>query len=175
MHLSARQSSGFGSRLVVIKSLLKARLNDAVAYEFSIQTKASGHRQAVTMVLFILLLAGFGALSSCGLLRQPVPTPTPQILHVTADEIALAMQEDHFYSDYDPYTLVVQGVVTDVRLENKDYILEMATQIDTKVLCDFGSQAPDAKTGDLIEVPTPHARQAQRQPNAVLLVECSIP
>jgi hypothetical protein len=140
----------------------------------SISTKAIGKYKVATIALIILLLASSAVLSACGLLRQTVTTPTPQILQVSADEIALAMQEDHFYSDYNPYALVVQGVVTDVHLEGKGYVLEMATQIDTKVLCDFGSQAPDAKTGDSIEVFTPHARQAQRQPKAVLLVDCSI-
>lgn len=128
-----------------------------------------------TVTLLFVLLANSTGLAACGLLRQQVPTPQPKVMHVTADVIARAMQEDHFYSDYDPYALMVQGVVTGVRQENKDYILEMATQIDTKVLCDFGSQAPSAKAGDSIEVLTSHANRAQRQPNAVLLVDCSIP
>lgn len=134
----------------------------------------SGNHQIFKIAVRILLLAGCIALAGCGLLRQQVPTPTPKILHVTADEIALAMQEDHFYSDYNPYSLIIQGIVTEVRQENKDYVLEMATQIDTKVLCDFGSQEPKAKPGDSITVFSPHASQAQRQPNAVLLADCSI-
>lgn len=131
--------------------------------------------QLFMMVLLLVLLAGSTGLAACGLLRQQIPTPQAKVMHVTADVIARAMQEDHFYSDYNPYALMVQGVVTGVQLENKDYILEMATQIDTKVLCDFGSQEPNAKAGDSIEVLTPHANQAQRQPNAVLLADCSIP
>jgi hypothetical protein len=127
------------------------------------------------MVLLLVLLANSTGLAACGLLRQQVPTPQPKVMHVTADVIARAMQDDHFYSDYNPYALMVQGVVAGVRLENKDYILELVTQIDTKVICDFGSQEPNAKAGDSIEVLTPHANQAQRQPNAVLLVNCSIP
>jgi hypothetical protein len=142
---------------------------------FPIHARARGNHQLFGVALLVLLLVGASILSACGLLRQQVPTPTPQMKHVTADEIALAMQEDHFYSDYDPYALVVQGVVTDVRQANNDYILEMETQIDTKVLCDFGSQAPNTKVGDSIEVFSPHARQAQRQPSAVLLMDCSIP
>jgi hypothetical protein len=134
-----------------------------------------GNHQPFKIGLLLLLLAGGWALAACGLLRQQVATPTPQILHVTADEIALAMQEDHFYSDYDPYSLMVQAKVTDVRQENQETVLEMATQIETKVLCDFGSQAPKAKPGDSIEVFSPHASQAQRQPSAVLLADCSIP
>lgn len=110
--------------------------------------------------LLILLLTNLSILSACGLIRQQVPTPQLEVKHVTADEIAIAMQEDHFYSDYDPYALIVQGVVTNVRQENNDYILELGTQIDTKVLCSFGSQAPDAKVGDSIEILSPRASQA---------------
>jgi hypothetical protein len=142
---------------------------------FASHASGDGKHQPFEIILLILLLAGSYTLSACSLLRQQVATPTAQVVHVTADEIALAMQEDHFYSDYDPDALMVQGMVTDVRQVNKDYILEMATQIDTKVLCDFGSQAPNAKKGDSIEVFSPQASQAQRQPNAVLLVNCSIP
>jgi hypothetical protein len=134
-----------------------------------------GNQQPFKITLLLLLLAGCCALAGCGLVRRQVPTPTPQILHVSADEIAQAMQDDHFYSDYNPYSLVVQGVVTEVQQENKEYLLEMATQINTKVRCDFGSQQPSAKPGDSITVFTPHASQAQRQPNAVLLADCSIP
>jgi hypothetical protein len=145
------------------------RMNDAIL------VPRQRDQQPLIIALLLILLAVSSGLTACSLLRQQVPTPQPKVMHVTADKIALAMQEDHFYSDYNPYSLIVQGVVTGVRLENKDYILEMATQIDTKVWCDFGSQTPKAKEGDSIEVLTPHANQAQRKPNAVLLVGCSIP
>ena len=128
-----------------------------------------------SIVLLVLLLANFSGLSACSLVRQQVPTPQLEVKHVSADEIARAMQEDHFYSDYDPYALIVQGVVTDVRQENNAYILELGTQIDTKVLCDFGNRAPQAKAGESIQILSPRASQAQRQPNAVLLADCSIP
>ena len=133
-----------------------------------------GKRQPIEMLVLILLLAGSYMLAGCGLLRQQVAKPTPQVKQVTANEIALAMQEDHFYADYNPYALEVQGVVTEVRQAKDDYILELATQIDTKVWCDFGSQAPIAKKGDSVEVYSPDAHAAQRQNKAVLLVDCSI-
>jgi hypothetical protein len=144
-------------------------------YNSAFQTLRGGKRQPFEVIFLIFLLISSSMLSACGLLRQQVATPTPQVAHVTADEIALAMQEDHFYSDYNPDALMVQGVVTDVRQANNDYILELATQINTKVLCDFGTQAPNAKKGDSIEVYSPDAHAAQRQNNAVLLVDCSIP
>jgi hypothetical protein len=146
-----------------------------IPVNFASHKRGGGERKPFEILLLILLLAGGYTLSACGLLRQQVATPTPQVVHVTADEIALAMQEDHFYADYNPDALMVQGVVTDVRQANNDYILELATQIDTKVLCDFGSQAPNAKKGDSIEVYSPDAHAAQRQDHAVWLVGCSIP
>jgi len=127
------------------------------------------------VILVLVLLSAFGSLSACSELRTQVPTPQLNTMHVTADEIALSMQQDQFYSDYNPYSLIVQGVVTDVQRENQDYILELATQIDMKVLCDFGSQAPKAKAGETIEVLAPNAHQAQREPEAILLLDCSIP
>jgi hypothetical protein len=146
-----------------------------IPINFATHTRGVSKRQPYEILLLILLLAGSCTLAACGLLRQQVATPTPQVVHVTADEIALAMQEDHFYSDYNPDALMVQGVVNDVRQANNDYLLELATQINTKVLCDFGTQAPNAKKGDTIEVYSPDAHAAQRQNNAVLLVDCSIP
>jgi hypothetical protein len=140
---------------------------------FASHARGSKHLPVEILLLF-LLLAGSNTLSGCGLLRQQVATPTPQVVQVTADEIALAMQEDHFYTDYNPYALEVQGVVTDVRQVNKDYVLELATQINTKVLCDFGGQAPKAKKGDSVEVYCPDAHGAQRQNNTVFLVNCTI-
>ena len=143
-------------------------------YKFGFPAADGIKRQPIGIVLLSMLLAGSYTLAGCGLLRQQVVTPTPQVKQVTANEIALAMQEDHFYSDYDPYALEVQGVVMEVRQAKDDYILELATQIDTKVWCDFGSQAPKAKKGDAVEVYSPDAHAAQRQNKAVLLVDCSI-
>ena len=132
------------------------------------------NHQAMHLILLVFLSALEG-LSACSGLRQQVPTPQPEVRHVTADEIALAMQQDHFYSDYNPYSLIVQGIVTDVLHENQDTIVELATQIDTKVWCDFGKHAPGVKTGENIEVLSPNAHLAQRHSKAVLLVDCSIP
>lgn len=137
--------------------------------------RSSGWNRHASVTIILVLLLALSSLSACNVLRQSIPTPQPEVIHVTADEIALAMQQDHFYSDYNPYSLIVQGVVTDVRHENQGYILELKTQIETKVLCDFGSQAPKAKPGETIEILSPNAHLAQRQPNAVLLVNCSIP
>ena len=63
-----------------------------------------------------------------------------------------------------------------INILQKDHtILELATQIDTKVLCEFGGQAPGVKAGDLVTVRSLDANQAARAPNAVLLVNCSMP
>ena len=131
-------------------------------------------RPLLRLFLLAAILAG---LSACGALRvqTPQPTPTPKVIQVSADEIALAMQEDHFFADYNGYSLDVQGTVTAVSLQKDHYVLELATQIDTKVMCEFGSQAPGVKTGDSITVRSMDASQALRAPNAVILVNCSMP
>jgi hypothetical protein len=126
-----------------------------------------------TLRLLPFLVSVF-ILSACGWLQAPPPkpAPTPRIIQVSADEIALAMQEDHFFADYNGFGLDVKGTVTTVSQEKGHSILELATQIDTKVLCDFGSQQPGVKAGDAVTVRSPDANQAARAPGAVLLANC---
>lgn len=123
-----------------------------------------------------LLFAFFAGCSACSALRVPTPkpTPTPRVIRVSADEIALAMQEDHFFSDYRDDGLDVQGTVTSVNLQKDHYVLELATQIETKVLCELGSQVPGIKPGDSVIVRSLDANQAVRAPGAVLLPNCRL-
>jgi hypothetical protein len=127
-------------------------------------------RRPILAALVLLL-----ALSACSLLREQVTSPRPAVIRASADQIARAMQEDHFFSDYGHNTLIVQGTALAIRLQGARHILELKTNLDTVVLCDFGSQAPVIKAGELVTVESPDAGQAQRQPNAVLLANCSIP
>lgn len=117
------------------------------------------------------LLLGAFALAGCGLLRQPIQTPTPAPLRVTADEIARAMQEDHFFSDYGHNVLLVDGKVAAVTHQGSATILTLATAIDTKVQCDLGSSPAAVQPGDAVTV---QSAEGQRQPSAVLLVNCTL-
>jgi hypothetical protein len=114
---------------------------------------------------------------ACSVLRQQIPTPTMDLarqVHVTADQIAQAMQEDHFYSDYGQNELVVQGTVLSVDDQKNGTTISLATRVSTGVACELGKGATRVKAGDSITV-SARADQALREPNAVLLKNCSIP
>lgn len=109
------------------------------------------------------------ALSACSLVSElSVP---PHTVPVSADQIALAMQEDHFFSDYRNATLVVSGTVASVTSENGDAIIELATSIPTKVRCDLGAGPVAVRVGEPVKVTS---SDGERVPDAVLLRDCAV-
>src|SRR5437879_10746848 len=90
-----------------------------------------------------VILLGVIYLAACSALREPrripPPTATPAIVPVTADEIAQAMQEDRFFSDYGQNTLLVRGVLASLYWQNNVHVAALSTSIQTTVLCDLGS------------------------------------
>ena len=127
-----------------------------------------------------LLLAGLflvaSSLAACSLFRQAAAeaTPTPQTAHVTADQIAIAMQEDHFFSDYRSETLYVEGTISSVSQQGTTTTVVLSTSVATAVWCDLGTQTTTLHAGDAITISAPSA-EAQRANNAVLLKNCTIP
>jgi len=127
-----------------------------------------------------LLLAGLfvvaSGLAACSLFRQTVSeaTPTPLTAQVTADQIAIAMQEDHFFSDYRSETLFVQGTIASVSQQGGSTTVVLSTSVATAVWCDLGAQTTALHAGDAVTVSAPSAA-AQRANNAVLLKNCTIP
>jgi len=116
------------------------------------------------------------SLAGCGFVRDiarlPLHGPVPVAVHTTAHDLALAMQEDRFYSDYRNTTLIVQGSVASVNKAHNSAIVSFSTGIPTIVLCDLGSgAAPDIKAGAQLTVTAP-AATAERQPSAVMLRKC---
>lgn len=123
------------------------------------------------LIGFLLL-----GLAACSVLRQQLPTPTPApqiILQVTADQIARAMQEDHFYSDYETYTLRVQGTVSGLTQQGSGLTIELNTTVGTGVYCEMRGSAPDLRPCEAITVTAP-GNEAQRSPGAVLLKHCAL-
>src|SRR5215208_5313141 len=80
------------------------------------------------------LLIGVSLLTACATTFRE-PTPTPAVVQVSADQIALAMQEDHFFSDYRLGTLQVTGTVAAIIEGHDAYVVELETSIPTVVRC----------------------------------------
>ena len=117
------------------------------------------------------------SLAACNVLREPrrtpLPSPTPAVVQVTADEIAQAMQEDHFFSDYGQNTLLVRGVLASLYWQDNIHIAALSTSIQTSVLCDLGTASPMVHPGNTITVTAP-AADAQRASFAVMLRNCRV-
>jgi hypothetical protein len=124
-----------------------------------------------------VILLGVIYLAACSALREPrrIPplTATPAIVQVTADEIAQAMQEDRFFSDYGQNTLLVRGVLASLYWQNNVHVAALSTSIQTTVLCDLGSATTSVRPGNTITITAP-AADAQRASFAVMLRNCKV-
>jgi hypothetical protein len=97
------------------------------------------------------------------------------IKRVTATQIANAMQEDRFYTDYRESTLLVDGVVSSVSMRGSDVIAEFKTDSSFQALYDLGPRSTSSlHAGDRMTV-IAEAASAERQPSAVLLNGCVTP
>jgi hypothetical protein len=116
-------------------------------------------------------------LPACGLLREPLATPRPtSVVQVTADQVAQAMDGDHFYATYGQTTLLIQGTVAAIDPQPGHFILTLATSGSTQVLCDLGNKAPTVKTGDSVTVRSADPeKDIARQDAGVLIRNCTVP
>lgn len=100
-------------------------------------------------------------------------THSASIRRVTATEIANAMKDDRFYSDYGDNALVVVGTISSTSTHGNDVIATLKADSSFQVLCDLGTQ-PRPQVGDHITV-LAQGSDAQRQQSAVLLTNCVVP
>lgn len=124
------------------------------------------------LLLSLALLAG---LCGCSALRVTTPTPTAPLVSASAADLARAMQEDHFYSDYGRSLLRVSGTVAEVRQEGGSAILVLETGLATRTECDFGGQALALQPGQQVTVLSADASRAKRLPGALRLEACRLP
>lgn len=96
------------------------------------------------------------------------------VARVTPAQIASAMKDDHFYSDYNERTLIVAGTVRSLVTQNGHLIAELDTGSTFRVLCDLDPMSAHAAIGDRLTVVAEGA-EAQRQSSAVLLKGCTVP
>lgn len=121
--------------------------------------------------LILILLV---SLTGCSLsaLRQSTPTPKAlPILRVTADDLARAMQQDSFFSEYGSAILQVHGTIASVTRAANNAQIELKTSQVTKVICATTSDTSQLKAGDPITIQSSHG---ERGTGAVLLNECIV-
>lgn len=96
------------------------------------------------------------------------------IKRVTPDQIAMAMADDHFFSDYGESTLVVHGTVASLRKDGGSLVIWLKVDSSYAAGCDLGRSAFLAHAGDAITVLAEGAL-AERETAAVMLRNCAIP
>ena len=122
-------------------------------------------------VLAATLAIGLAACAPAGPAAQ-LPSPTPSLVRLTADDAARAMAGDHFYSDYGQAILIISGRVGGITVTGNNSRVALTTSTAAVVLCEtFG--APDVKTGDAISVRV-RATDALRDDAGVLLRSCEV-
>jgi hypothetical protein len=100
------------------------------------------------------------------------PSGSPAIVRVSADDVARAMAEDRFFSDYGERILVISGRIGDVSVSGTNARISLVTSTPAVVLCEtFGE--PAVKAGDTIQVRA-RASDGVRDAAGVLLRSCEL-
>jgi hypothetical protein len=128
-------------------------------------------------LVVLALLAGLAGCQAQQELPRPIaPTPTQPTVHVTADEVAQAMQQDAFFSTYGQDSLLIQGTVVSINRNGSDLIVVLDSAVPTKVECDLGSRESTVQVGETITVLSENpGSDASRDAGMVLLRNCRIP
>ena len=124
-------------------------------------------RDAALVVAVILL--GGGSF----LLGDKHALDTQVITRATPDQLANAMQQEAFYSDYRGRTLLVNATIVSVTDRAGAKIVRLATTSSLTVLCNLDQAPAITHAGDAVTVVAEGAA-AQRQPTGVLLQGCAI-
>ena len=117
-------------------------------------------------------MTSLSLMAGCDTMRgTPIPTPTPATVQVTAQEIAQAMQDDSFFSDYGGDILQVRGTVQGVMQSSGGAVVTLGTSIPTVVRCHVDGNMPSLTAGTEITVESP---EGQREDGAVGLLKCHV-
>ncbi len=120
----------------------------------------------------LIVLAGVGGVAA--FLGDHYALSNLSVRQVTPDELAAAMQNDRFYSDYNEATLVVRGVVASLAGDGGGAVLQFQTQGAYQTHCQFDQYPSAIHPGDTITVVTEGAT-ADRLSTGVLLKGCRLP
>ena len=98
---------------------------------------------------------------------------TQVITRATPDQLANAMQQDAFYSDYRGSTLLIDATIASVTDRAGATIVKLVTTSSLTVLCNLDQAPAITHAGDAVTVVAEGA-EAQRQSAGVLLQGCAI-
>ncbi|MGA2821572.1 MAG: hypothetical protein ABSF61_13105 [Anaerolineales bacterium] len=117
--------------------------------------------------------------ASCGSLREPPSSPPSDFLlpslHVTADQVASAVQEDRFFSDRGVSTRLVQGTVVSVGERDHDLLAELGTSVPTRIFRDLRNPLPRIQVSDTLKVQSAHPQMdVSRQASGLMIRNCRI-
>lgn len=129
-------------------------------------SRSRGFRYAVLVIGVVLLGGGF-------FWGDKHARETTVITRTTPDQIANAMQQDAFYSNYRGSTLLIDGTTASVTDRAGVTIVELVTTSSFTVLCNLGHARATTHPGDAVTVVAEGAA-AQRQSAGVLLRRCAI-
>jgi hypothetical protein len=96
------------------------------------------------------------------------------VKRITPQAAAEAMQQDHFYSDNRENTLIVTGLVASIAPQNGHLVVTFKTAGSFKARCQLAANALGVQAGDTVKFLT-EGGTAQRQPDGVLLTDCTLP
>jgi hypothetical protein len=132
-----------------------------------------GNRMSRVRVLIVILLlcvlAGGGEIAF--FLGDRYALANLTVHETTPDQLAAAMQNDQFYSDYNEATLVVRGSVASLTGDGGGAVVQFQTQGGFTTQCQFDQYPATLHAGDMISVMTEGAT-AERLTTAVLLRGC---
>jgi hypothetical protein len=94
-----------------------------------------------------------------------------QIQRVTPDQMATAMQNDEFYSDYRESTLLVRGTVASIKANGSGATIAFKTSGTFTTSCQLSQYPTTVHAGDAVTAVTEGAT-AQRLTSGVSLSDC---
>ena len=138
-----------------------------------ILSTAKDHLSFGLALLVLVLVAGCG--SQLEVTPTPLPQPTFPVVHVNAADIAQAVQDDRFFSDYGRSDLLISGTVASVSQLDSDTVVDLATGGLGAVRCDLGQASPAVYVGSSVTVESRDPeRDASRDGAALMLRQCRL-
>lgn len=129
-------------------------------------------KRTILIITLVIVLLAFGI--ACFVAGQRHGLRSMTIKRVSPEQLATAMQQDRFYSTYGENTLLVTGAITAVGKQDNNLVATFKTSASFKAQCDLGNNNQNLPTDQEVTLVT-EGSTARRLPNAVLLMDCTLP